>query len=392
MIFLRDFIVYRFVSEDKSGICQIFSDSLESENTRRVFFELSSVDRNRAINLSLMKWEEALLNSPTTSSNPFLKKYAFQTRYQSSLEEFETRLDISNLDSNWEISNKNGCYDSLTKDEATELYSYVHKNTYCCLTFLIGFDVAEGKNCCNPTYGFSRAKSRYSGGHNYLSSSIIIAKASHSKEYSVYVSVETTNKKKQDDSIKEQYPLSYLISVIGEPVESHTFYAPSDEQERLRWNEAKQQYDDQFSKVMKAVPNLMEEYSVSKGYGLTEAVVPGAINTKKILADAFRSTKWVLEKSGYKEQGYKYVISDSSETKFELIFFFQERGHSIQVNFSCFGKRFAYENVNLSIVYLRSKEEVVLFLEKLVVLLEYITNLLKSSFAKITASMTSCNS
>ena len=389
---MRDFIVYRFVSEDKSGIYKMFSDSVNSENTRRIFFELSNVDRNRAIDLTLMKWEKALFNSPTISGNPFLKKYAFQTRYQSSLEEFKTRLDISNLDTNWEISNKNGCYDSLTKDEATALYNYIHKHAYSCLTFLIGFDVVEGANCCNPTYGFSKAKSSFSGGHNYLSSSIIIAKASHNKEYDVYVSVETTNSNKQDDSIKEQYPMNYLISVLGEPIESRTFFAPGDEQERLSWDEAKQQYYDQFSKVMEAVPNLMEEFNVSKGYGLTEALLPGVINAKKILADAFRSTKWVLEKNGYKEQGYKYVMSDGSETKFELIFIFQERGHSIQVNFSCFGKRFAYENVNLSIVYLRSKEEVVLFLEKLVALLEHITYLLKSSFAKITVSMTSCKS
>jgi len=387
MLILRDFIVYRFVSEDKPGIFKMFSDSLKSENTWRIFFELSNVDRNCTIDLSSMKWEAALLNSPTISSNSFLNKYAFQSRYQSSLEEFENRLDISNLDSNWEISNKNGCFDSISMDEAAALYSYTHNHKYCCSTFLIGFDVAEDMHCCYPTYGFYKAKSEYSGGRNYLSSSVIISKASYSNEYNVYVSVETTNSIKQDDSIKEQYPLNYIINLLGEPIESRAFYAPSDEQERLRWNEAKQHYDDRFSKVMLTVPNLMKEFNVAKGYGLTEAALPDVINAKKILADAFRSTKWVLEKNSYKEQGYKYVMGDSSEIKFESIFFFQERGHFIQVNFSCFGKRFAYENANLSIVYLRSKEEVKLFLEKFILLLEYIADLLKSSFAKITESM-----
>jgi len=113
---------------------------------------------------------------------------------------------------------------------------------------------------------------------------MIISKASYNKEYNVYVSVdvETTNSIKQDDSDKEQNPLNYIISVLGEPIESRTFYAPSDEQERLKWNEAKQQYDDQFGKVISIIPDLMRELNVAKGYGLTEAVLPGAIFQERV--------------------------------------------------------------------------------------------------------------
>lgn len=253
----------------------------------KFYFEIGDIENNNSA------FQKAVLSE--------FKENYYSKRIPYSVSSDREIFMVSNLNSNWEWENEKNSA-PLNKQRTDVLMKTFSKaKRYDCSTFMLVYDEIPWNNesVSSGTYGFEKAKSRYSHGDNYLSNSIIICKDSYENTCTIYISRLADNC--IDDFIND------IEQKLGTVLETKSYFSPDDESERKAWEKVyvkeKSAFDTTIGSLSAFYPTLpfdLGEYDVNREQS------PETINVKKIAKSIFAPKGWNLLKNNKGEKGIHF--------------------------------------------------------------------------------------
>lgn len=331
------------INISNSKISELFSMLYDEVSSEHILFEITNIE-NEYSNKS--KWNDC-----------DIEKFKYARNMSDKQEIF-----ASNLSEVWEYSNPNiEERVSLTKEQAFNIVKVIDKAGWRdYVQFMIVLDRIpwNGDTVSEGTYGYTKAKSWNYHGKDYLSNSIILYKGAFEKS-GIYVSYET----EYEDSVL----LKEILTDLDKVKNVETYYAPSDEQERIEFQKRAEVAGKSFWNM---VDNVTEMYESGKlpypfrGFNpdISDSWLEGVdggftgdidmdfpdipedtINVKKIAKKILEPSGWKLAKKGFKFE------KEHKDEKIILEFDSLHKGHKLAILITYYNEKFhLYTNLGFS--------------------------------------------
>ena len=326
---MKEYRVFQVRCEKGTTIYNLFSLIDKEIAYHDIFFELSGSHIGHAA------------RQPFSSLSEFY--HSFQAKdYNNNIWEV-----FSNLNENWTWENPQNTR-SLTPHELQDLICFAdHASISQYGRIILGVDRIEWEKGCVEagTYGYTKAKSLFAAGYNYLSNSIIIYKDNVSKSISCYIACESKYSKALN--------LQKILKALGKPVYEEVFFAPSDAKERKEWEHKYRKAESDFSELCSSLPRFYQSLPAYHRHHSTQNNIDSLIeeerdapslNTRKISSSILLAKGWQNAKTKYSSICYQKQAGDGILV---AIIDSKHRGHMLYTLLGYYSEFFSFEeNIN----------------------------------------------
>lgn len=279
---------------------------------------------------------------------------------------------ISNTDSSWEYPNS-GNLQKLEKSSFFDIVSFCSKlKKIQYSTYMLGFDEIEwgGASVRKGTYGFSKARSTFSGGENYLSNSIIVSKIAYeNKPLTVYLSCES--------KYRESKAVNDIISYLGKIYSEKVLYAPDDEDERKVFEREYQIAEKKFDEVISKFRYNFDEISAILPYDVksTHSGISYSekLNVKKAVKNVFAESDWIYDKESSSDSKI-YLYKKQNDIKISVYIDATHLGHYLQFVLILESPMYCFEKNPAYSFDLSNETEIKEYLSNVRVICDYFCN------------------
>lgn len=363
---MEKYIVKNYTFNDKDSTVKLLLNLHSTLRFKSYLFELGDVDK---VNIDRIQ-----KNCSGIALTKYMFTYTFEHMRAEWIPEEDTKyIFVSNLDDNWMYSNPNPC-DRVSEAEFLALVNYFKKRSWDCSTIMLGINgIKWNENVSeneieSGTYGYEKAKSYFHHGEKYLSNSVIISKERFDKK--VYATVSYQEK------YKDATILNRTLQLLGNCHSEEVLYAPSNDEERVMWDNKAQIAKDKFNALMENLggkyDGLPHSLKNEQNSDLFLQQNLQTINVKKLLKSTLVPCGWqIINEKDNRIIGIP-LKKKKQESEITIYVDSTHKGHYLQLQILYKSTYFSFnDNINYSF-FLKEESDVQHYVENICDIAEYI--------------------